>query len=106
MAPRWVEYVTTLRTVKEARNRQEVDTIAACLDLLIRGCYLEVGDILAQRMKALELTELGGAPDAAQQLELVSSAKSLLTPAEKAKATRAASTLAKVERSLALQPAK
>ena len=57
-------------------------------------------------MKALELTELGGAPDAAQQLELVSSVKSLLTPAEKAKATRAASNLAKVERGLAQQPSK
>ena len=100
MAPRWVEYITTRQAVMEPRNRQEVETIAACLDRLITGRYLEVGDILAQRMKALELTEMGAPPEASSQMELIAPTKSLLTSAEKAKATRAAALIAKAERGL------
>ena len=100
MAPRWEEYVSTRQAPMEARDRQEMQTIAACLDRLITGRYLELGDILAQRVKALELSALGAPPETSSQMELVAPLKSLLTPGEKAKATRAAALIAKTERSL------
>ena len=57
LAPRWIEY---LRTVKPFGTNQRLNaeslTIAASLDLLIRGEFLRVGDVLAQRYKALELS--------------------------------------------------
>ena len=106
LAPRWQEYLQTIRGVKDARNLQEAASIAVSLDCLISGHLLQAGDILVQRMKAIEMIEQGATRDAAHKLEITPMSRSMLTEVEKVRANRAASSAARVEKSLTSWPGK
>ena len=100
LAPRWQEYLQTQRGVRDARNLQEAGSIAVTLDCLIAGRLLQAGDILVQRLKAIEMVEQGATRDAAHKLEITPTNRSMLTDVEKVKASRAASSAARVEKAL------
>ena len=63
---------TSLRTARELR------TVAECLDALFSGKLGRLGDILTQRVKALEVAHGGGNWGLAQELEVIPAQSSCL----------------------------
>jgi hypothetical protein len=55
------------------RNLREMQTICTVLDHLALGRLNEAGDVMAQRLKALEVSNVDGHWKRAEQLELVAS---------------------------------
>ena len=77
---------------------KELRTIGECLDALLRGDLLFLGDVLMQRMKAIEQATKDGNWTLAQHLELIDSCDvGLATDREKEEAMQA-ELLAKIVR--------
>ena len=98
----WIEY---LRTVKPFGTNQRLNaeslTIAASLDLLIRGEFLRAGDVLAQRYKALELSaEAGAGWQVGAHLELAQERKSMISETDRRVATSQAAREARLSSAL------
>ncbi len=65
------------------RTAREMRTISECLDCLLRGELPELGDMLMQRLKALERSVTDGNWTMAQEMELIPPDNSTLSsPAE------------------------
>ena len=76
LEPRAVEYLTTVLQANKGveispRNLREMRTCAEAIDCILSGKIAETGDILMQRLKALELQATGMPWSAAAKLEIV-----------------------------------
>ena len=59
------------QATQNIRTWRELQTTTQVLDFLVRGCFLQAADMLAQRIKALEMSVLQGTWQEARWLELV-----------------------------------
>ena len=67
------------------RNLRELRTLATALDLLVDGRLAQIGDLLVQRMKAIEIAIAVGQWYVAQHHELIPPMDSgLVSPSERA----------------------
>ena len=83
------------------RSAQEIRTIGECLDALLRGELSELGDMLMQRLKAIQQAHTDGHWNVAGQLEICQSADvSLISEKEKRAALKGTETTLKIEESL------
>ena len=80
------------------RDRREMDTTALALDMLAQGKTAEAGDILVQRLKAVETANRSGSWEVAQQLELIPNQQSRVSQSELDVAGRQAMKRQTVER--------
>ena len=72
------------------RNSRELRTIAECIDALVAGDLPHLGDLLTQRLKAVQTAVVEGNWNFAQHLELIpTSGSNVVSPAELRAAQRA-----------------
>ena len=65
------------------RNSRELRTIAECIDALLAGYLPHLGDLLIQRLKAVQTAVVEGNWNLAQHLELIpTSGSNVVSPAE------------------------
>ena len=69
--------------------KREMVTICGALDAILEGNILRAGDVLCQRLKALELISAGTQPSIANRLEIMDDEYSVLASTQE---TRAATT--------------
>ena len=60
------------------RTSREVTTMALALDSLLQGRLAQCGDVLMQRMKALEQSIVSGSWDVAKNLEVIPPSEPML----------------------------
>jgi len=88
MAANVVQYITSVwsgvhpTSEMGLRNAREMRTIGECLDALVSGDLLGVGDMLMQRLKAIEQSHKDGHWNTAQHLELCGDLDVGLAPRE------------------------
>jgi len=82
------------------RDRRELDTAAYALDMLVQGKLSQAGDVLVQRMKAIETAAHAGNWKAAEQLELLPQQQGMITQEELDMASKQASKRLQVQRNL------
>jgi len=107
MKPCAIEYVRQIGALPQAggrtmsvRDRRELDTAAYALDMLVQGKLSQAGDVLVQRMKAIETAAHAGNWKAAEQLELLPQQQGMITQEELDMASKQASKRLQVQRNL------
>ena len=71
------------------RNSRELKTWMTCLDMLGRGQLAQLGDIMAQRVRALETAVEEGAWDVARHMELITEDRGCAVPSSMRSAAKA-----------------